>query len=324
MEVIQQIGAYTGFAAVIGLAVLSALYFSQARDLRRLREWAARMSATGGRAGVESPPQTAPGTERPGQASPTGAGASASATGAGAPASATDAGAASAGASGAGSREAAGATALGTGTPAPSTPLGLRLPSRTSEAISPAARAPAAGNSRGGPPPHRGDAAPRAVNGRPASQRTDRSSLPYVVLAVVGALIVIGAGAFAIGLIGGGGGPAPEVTAGGSTGSRGAPMPDPRSPASVTFSVLNGTGVAGQAKQVADELESAGYRRGNVTNASARKAESVVLYNQGARPEALAVARRLDITQTEAIDSASQTLAGDASVVVVVGADQTR
>ncbi len=297
---IQQIGAYTGFAAVIGLAVLSALYFSQARDLRRLREWAARMSSSGGRASAEPGSQIAAGDERPGQrsvASPTGAGASASA---------------------------AGATGLGTGAPAPSSPLGLRLPSRTSEALSPRGSAPAAGNTEGTPLPRPAASAPRAGNGRPATQRTDRSSLPYAVLAVVGALIMIGAGAFAIGLIGGTEGPAPEVTAGGSTGSPGGPMPDPRSPASVTFSVLNGTGVAGQAKQVADELEAAGYRRGNVTNASARKAESVVLYSQGARPEALAVARQLDITQTEAIDSASQTLAGDASVVVVVGADQTR
>ncbi|MBA2420407.1 MAG: hypothetical protein H0V57_04685, partial [Thermoleophilaceae bacterium] len=42
MEILQEIGAYAGLAAVLGLAVLSALYFSQARDVRRLREWAGR------------------------------------------------------------------------------------------------------------------------------------------------------------------------------------------------------------------------------------------------------------------------------------------
>src|SRR4051812_17461511 len=41
-HVVEQVGSLAGFAAVIGLAVLSALYFSQARDLRRLREWAGR------------------------------------------------------------------------------------------------------------------------------------------------------------------------------------------------------------------------------------------------------------------------------------------
>ena len=46
-EIVQEIGAATGLAAVIGLAVLSALYFSQARDVRRLREWAGRASNGG-------------------------------------------------------------------------------------------------------------------------------------------------------------------------------------------------------------------------------------------------------------------------------------
>src|ERR687888_2218812 len=42
MHLVQEIGSYAGFAAVVGLAVLSALYFSQARDVKRLREWAGR------------------------------------------------------------------------------------------------------------------------------------------------------------------------------------------------------------------------------------------------------------------------------------------
>ncbi|HEX8854524.1 MAG TPA: hypothetical protein VF752_02915, partial [Thermoleophilaceae bacterium] len=42
MTIVQEIGAYAGFAAVVGLAVLAALYFSQARDVKRLREWAGR------------------------------------------------------------------------------------------------------------------------------------------------------------------------------------------------------------------------------------------------------------------------------------------
>lgn len=42
MQIVQEIGSYAGLAAVLGLAVLSALYFSQARDVRRLREWAGR------------------------------------------------------------------------------------------------------------------------------------------------------------------------------------------------------------------------------------------------------------------------------------------
>src|SRR4051794_2578885 len=37
---IEQYGAYAGFASVLGLAVLSLLYFAQAREVKRLREWA--------------------------------------------------------------------------------------------------------------------------------------------------------------------------------------------------------------------------------------------------------------------------------------------
>lgn len=40
MELIKQIGAFAGLASFIGLAVLAMLAFSQARDIRRLREWA--------------------------------------------------------------------------------------------------------------------------------------------------------------------------------------------------------------------------------------------------------------------------------------------
>src|SRR6476661_10411379 len=39
---IKDYGSYAGFACVLGLAVLSVLYFSQAREVKRLREWAGR------------------------------------------------------------------------------------------------------------------------------------------------------------------------------------------------------------------------------------------------------------------------------------------
>lgn len=58
VRLIEQVGAYAGIAAIPGLAVLSALYFSQARDVKRLREWAGRAperaaeQAAGGRVAV--------------------------------------------------------------------------------------------------------------------------------------------------------------------------------------------------------------------------------------------------------------------------------
>jgi hypothetical protein len=40
VELIKEIGAFAGLAAFLGLALLAMLAFSQARDIRRLREWA--------------------------------------------------------------------------------------------------------------------------------------------------------------------------------------------------------------------------------------------------------------------------------------------
>src|SRR3954454_5250877 len=37
---LTQIGALAGLAAILGLAVMSLLYFGQAREVKRLREWA--------------------------------------------------------------------------------------------------------------------------------------------------------------------------------------------------------------------------------------------------------------------------------------------
>lgn len=39
---LEQIGSYGGLASIVGLGVLSLLYFSQAREVKRLREWAGR------------------------------------------------------------------------------------------------------------------------------------------------------------------------------------------------------------------------------------------------------------------------------------------
>lgn len=324
MEVIQLIGAYAGLAAVVGLGVLSALYFSQARDLKRLREWA-------GRAPERPPaPRANPQPRGSGQAANAAPGAPVAAAGGeatsdratGAHPQAVPAGRQTATAlSGAPTSQGAGAAppAVPSGPPAPA---GWQGPQASPPRTAPARPAPTAAPATG--------VAARPAASRPSAaagpaRRPERSmSLRYLALAAVGALIVIGAGTFAVGLIGGREEPVPEERAGTAGGS---PRESPGvagDPSSVTFSVLNGTGVDGLAKQVADELEAAGYRRGNVTNASSQRAESAVLYAQGAREEAQAVARELDLGQTEPIDSASQSLAGDASVVVLVGADQTQ
>lgn len=99
----------------------------------------------------------------------------------------------------------------------------------------------------------------------------------------------------------------------------------PIDPSSVTVAVLNGTQVPGLAAQIGDQIAGEGFQLGTVTNNfDQERAESVVLFAPGAEREAADVGRRLGISQREEIDPDSQSLAGDASVVVVAGADQTQ
>src|SRR3954470_11139710 len=44
---VEKYGAYVGIAAFFGLAVLSLLYFAQAREVKRLREWASHAPELG-------------------------------------------------------------------------------------------------------------------------------------------------------------------------------------------------------------------------------------------------------------------------------------
>jgi len=156
----------------------------------------------------------------------------------------------------------------------------------------------------------------------------------YLVLAIAGLLIVGGAGAFGLTQMSDDdpGTPTNERPSGGNgngdeNASNGGGNAKPKRgvvPGNVTVAVLNGTTVPGLAKQVGDRVESHGFRLGTVANTAdqeQQRAESVVLFAPGHEREAQAVNKRLGIGQREAIDPASQELAGDATVVVIAGAD---
>jgi hypothetical protein len=157
----------------------------------------------------------------------------------------------------------------------------------------------------------------------------------YLVLVVAGVLIVGGAAVYGLTEASddGGGTPASERPTGDAGGDvdqsadEGGDSNNNRAavvPANVTVAVLNGTTVPGLAKQVGDEVESHGFRLGTVANTAdqeQQRAESVVLFAPGHVREARAVNKRLGIGQREPIDQASQELAGDATVVVIAGAD---
>jgi hypothetical protein len=143
---------------------------------------------------------------------------------------------------------------------------------------------------------------------------------------VVAGVLILGAGA-AIGvpkLVEGGDKPSGKKTANKAprpTAGRAAPLPSK----SITVAVLNGTTVPGLAAQIGDRVDAEGFTLGTVSNAEGpQRANSVAMYAAGHQSDARAVARKLKIANIEAIDSNSQAIAGDATVVVVVGSDQTR
>jgi hypothetical protein len=151
------------------------------------------------------------------------------------------------------------------------------------------------------------------------------------VLAVAGVLIVGGAAVFGLTKIGENGNESQQRAAQ-NAGNDNSDKPAGKrkraavTPSSVTVSVLNGTNVPGLAAQIGDEVEAKGFQLGNVTNASDQgvRNESVVFFAGGAEREAIAVGRALDISQREGIDAQTQSLAGDARVVVVAGSDKTK
>jgi hypothetical protein len=218
------------------------------------------------------------------------------------------------------------------------------------EAVGPAMPAPAAPPRPPTPPrPYQRRGAPAPATG----YARDRESIlpPYAearpqgddaeqasggrrrILLVIAAMVAIAVVAFGVLQISGGdddsgGGGGSGLSAGGTTGgggSGGGGKAPPIDPADVTVAVLNGTTVPGLAATVGDKIAGEGFQRGTVTNNfDQERAESVVLYAPGAEREAADVSRRLDISQREAIDAESQALAGDATVVVVAGADQNQ
>jgi LytR cell envelope-related transcriptional attenuator len=155
----------------------------------------------------------------------------------------------------------------------------------------------------------------------------------YLALAIAGVLIVGGGAAFGVvQLVDGdeGGAATPQAGDGGEAAVRenreargGAPI----NPANVTVAVLNGTTVPGLASSIGDRVTQLGFQLGTVANGpeqDQQRAESVVMYTPGSAREAAVVSRRLRIPQRERADAASRALAGNATVIVIAGADRTQ
>jgi hypothetical protein len=287
MHHVQEIGSYAGFAAIVGLAVLSALYFSQARDVKRLREWAGRAPE---RAAEEEARIAAMATQQ---------------------------------------RAAAGGGGAPTVAPAPPPPPPTTLPGTGSVTPAPT-QAPL----------------PRPVSAAAATPTTPILSRPpepwykrvvwpdgrYIALIVVGVLVIGGGAAYGISHLVNGGSSTPSAAsqspsnpAGTNTSQTSKKPAAPRVvPGSVTVAVLNGTTATGLANQFADKVQEFGFKRGVTDNAltQGQQTESVVEYAHGSKAAAQLVGKKLGISQFEPVDAPTQGRAGDATVIVVVGADK--
>jgi LytR cell envelope-related transcriptional attenuator len=292
VHLIQEIGSYAGLAAIPGLAILSALYFSQARDVRRLRDWAGRApertaeAAQGGRVVARPAPQTAA-AQQPAAAAA--AARTAAAAGGGGTATAT---------------RPATAAPPGTHPPVPRVHTGGQTTIL------------GAGSSNG---QERDPWYRRAIDRLPAAR--------YIAIVVVGIAVV--GGGIAYGLTQMGSDSSPSTSSGGNVGSSSkTDKKDTTSstpsvqPADVSVAVLNGTTTNGLASSVGTKLEQQGFKVGNEDNSNQGQVnESVVLFKPGKSREAALVRRRLRLTQIEPADQQSLAQSGGADVIVVLGSD---
>ncbi|HEX3452524.1 MAG TPA: LytR C-terminal domain-containing protein [Solirubrobacteraceae bacterium] len=88
--------------------------------------------------------------------------------------------------------------------------------------------------------------------------------------------------------------------------------------------MLNGTGTAGLAHRVSGELRSQGYSKATALNGTPPGANqvTVVEYASGHQAQAQGVARSLGVAQAQPIEGTVASLAGSATVVVIVGLDK--
>jgi hypothetical protein len=91
----------------------------------------------------------------------------------------------------------------------------------------------------------------------------------------------------------------------------------------ISLVVINGSGTAGLADRVADDVDAAGFTDVR-TGATGSTPQTVVYFDQGNKREANAVGKALGVDILQPIDRDTKALAPDADVVVIAGEDRAR
>lgn len=145
-----------------------------------------------------------------------------------------------------------------------------------------------------------------------------QSRVPRAIAMAAIGIVVAAGGTLGVVLAVGGGG------SGSTKAKEKRARPKPVAPASVVVTVLNGTGVAGLAKNVGEELKGDGFRLAEVTNAAEQDFSTTqVFFAPGGKRKAQLVADKLDTRSPNPEDSAMASLGAGADVVVVVGSDRS-
>jgi ABC-type lipoprotein release transport system permease subunit len=174
-----------------------------------------------------------------------------------------------------------------------------------------------------------GPAQTGVLGSTPQAQKKKRNPV-YIVLAVAGVLILGAAAAVGVPAIVNGSKSNSGTTASTSSGHTSTASRHKTvavAPNKITVAVLNGTSISGLAATIGDRVEADGFTKGTISNASltgGQRATSVVMYAPGHHSDAVRVAHRLGISQVDPVDSNSRQIAGDATVVVLVGSDKTQ
>jgi hypothetical protein len=165
--------------------------------------------------------------------------------------------------------------------------------------------------------------------------RQERSPARAIVLVVGGLIVVVLLVIFAVSALKGGSSspsasqsPAASETTGSARSSTTTHTTSHHvaatNPAQTPVVVLNGTSTAGLAHHLASDLQQSGYTRALASGAVPQGTHqtTVVEYSGGHRADAQGVARKLNVTQVQPMDTTIAGLAGSATVVVLAGADQ--
>jgi LytR cell envelope-related transcriptional attenuator len=102
--------------------------------------------------------------------------------------------------------------------------------------------------------------------------------------------------------------------------------PSPRWDA--TVAVLNGTAIAGLAREAADNLEQLGFREGLVTNdpTNQQRQRTAIYYEPGYRDQAEAAATCIDVPldRLHPMTAGARVVADRADIAVFIGADKAK